>query len=92
MTTLPTVSVADPGGGHPRRAPSLPPPYTDQKFLNFMQVFGKIWQICMLAPAPGGLASPPTRNHGSLCPLLCVYYGKTRFPHIYAAYTTPALD
>ena len=30
----------------------------DQNFLNFMQFFGKIWQICKLAP-------PPTRNPGS---------------------------
>ena len=37
-------SVADPRGRSP-----------DQNFLNFMQFFGKIWQICILAP-------PPTRN------------------------------
>ena len=37
----------------------------DQNFLNFMQLFGKIWQICMLAPNPGGLVPPPTRNAGS---------------------------
>ena len=43
------------GGAHP----------TGQNFLNFMQFFGKIWQICMLAPSPGGLAPPPTRNPGS---------------------------
>ena len=45
----------------PWRAPTP----TDQNFLNFMQFFGKIWQIYMLAPPPGGLAPPPMRNHGS---------------------------
>ena len=37
-----------------------PPP--DQNFLNFMQFFGKIWQICILALLPGGLVCTPTRN------------------------------
>ena len=41
-------------GGAPARV--LP---KDQNFLNFMQFFGKIWQICMLAPPPEGLAPPP---------------------------------
>ena len=39
-------------------------PPTDQNFLNFMQFFGKIWQICMLVPPPEGVAPPPTRNPG----------------------------
>ena len=42
-----------------------PYPHTDQNFPNFMQFFGKIWQICMLAPPPGGLTPPPARNPGS---------------------------
>ena len=50
------MSVADPRGGAPP---------TDQNVLNFLQFFGKIWQICMLAPPPGGLAVPLTRNPGS---------------------------
>ena len=33
-------------------------PTPDQNFLNFMQFFGKIWQICMLAPPNAGLAPP----------------------------------
>ena len=52
--------VADPtkGGGRP----------PDQNFLNFMQFFGKIWQICML--------EPPTRNPGSApCPPHWLPYG-----------------
>ena len=51
--------MADPRGGAP-----LPLP--DQNFLNFMQFFGKIWQICLLAPPPGGLAPHPTRNPRSV--------------------------
>ena len=47
-------------GGRPGPAPP-----TDQNFLNFMQFFEKIWQICMLGPPPEGLAPPPTRNPGS---------------------------
>ena len=42
-----------------------PGPPKDQCFLNFIPIFAKIWQICMFAPLPGGLASPPTGNHGS---------------------------
>ena len=34
-------------------------------FLNFIQFFGKFWQNPRLAPLPGGLAHPPTRNLGS---------------------------
>ena len=29
---------------------------------NFMQLLGKFWQNRMMAPPPGGLASPPRRN------------------------------
>ena len=50
-----------------------PPPHTDQNFLNFMQFLGKIWQICMLASPPGGMAPPPTGNPGS-SPELLTYY------------------
>ena len=42
-------------------APDTCPP-TDQNFLNLIFLGGKIWQICMLAPLPGGLASTPRRN------------------------------
>ena len=52
------VSVADLRG-----CPQTPP--TDQNFLNFMQFFGKIGQICMLVPPPEGLVPIPTRNPGS---------------------------
>ena len=38
---------------------------TGGNFPNFMQFFGKIWQICMLTPPPEGLAPPPTSNPGS---------------------------
>ena len=31
----------------------------DQNFLNYMQFFGKTWQICMLASLPGGSVPPP---------------------------------
>ena len=41
-------------GGHSRHAPPI-----DQNPLNFMQFFRKIWQICMLALPPGGLAPLP---------------------------------
>ena len=44
--------------------PACPPPY-GPKFSYFHAVFGKIWQICMFAPRPGGLAPPPTGNPGS---------------------------
>ena len=46
-------------------APPVCAPPTDQNFLNFMQFWGKIWQICMLAPPPGGMAPLPTGNPGS---------------------------
>ena len=48
------ITVADPRG-----------PPTDQNFLNFVQFFRKIEQICMLAPPPGGLTPPPMGNPGS---------------------------
>ena len=35
------------GGGTPGAHPTM-----DQNFLNFMQFFGKTWQICMLGCAP----------------------------------------
>ena len=37
--------------GGSKGAPSADPP-TDQNYLNFLQFFGKIWQICMLAAPP----------------------------------------
>ena len=43
------------GGSKP---PPPPSPRTDQSFLNFMQFWGKIWQICILAPSAGGLGAP----------------------------------
>ena len=48
-------------GGSKGGTPGMHSPM-DQNFFNFMQYFGKIWQICMLAPPPEGLAPPPTRN------------------------------
>ena len=53
-------AVADPRG-RPRHAPPGMRPPTDQNIHNFMQFFGKTWQICMLAPPTGGLAPPPRR-------------------------------
>ena len=34
-------------------------PVADQNFLNFMQLFGKSRQICILEPPTGGSAPPP---------------------------------
>ena len=45
--------------------PGARPPPAKQNFLNFMQFLGIIWHVCMLAPPPGGIAPPPTRNPGS---------------------------
>ena len=50
-------AVADLRGARPSRPPG-------SKFFQFHAVFGKIWQIRMLAP-PGELARPPRGNPGS---------------------------
>ena len=55
---LPTTQNS--GGSNPGALPHYGP-----KFSQFHAVFGKILQNRMLAPPPGGLASPPTRNPGS---------------------------
>ena len=47
-------------GGSKGGALGAPPP-TDQNFLNFMQFFGKTWQICMLVPPPRRILDPPLR-------------------------------
>ena len=62
------LAVADPRGAPP----------TDQNFLNFMQFLGKIWQICMLEPTPGGMAPPPTGNPGSAPGLFSYVWFPTR--------------
>ena len=64
------------GGGAPNYGP---------KFSQFYAVFWKIWQICMLAPLPGGLASRPTRNPGSVpgnCPIFWAYAERAIFNYI----------
>ena len=56
-------------------------PPNDQNSFNFMQFWGKIWQNRMLAPPPGGLASPPWGNPGSATVVPCHNYlqgGKTK--------------
>ena len=40
-------------------------PPTAQKFLNFMQFFGKFGKSYVGGPLPDGLALPPTGNPGS---------------------------
>ena len=44
-------SVADPRG-------EGTPPLSDQNFLNFMQFFWKIWQICILTPPSWRVGAP----------------------------------
>ena len=52
-------------GGFKGVAPGVCPP-TAQNFLNFMHFFLSVWQNHRLAHPPGGLASPPTGNPGSV--------------------------
>ena len=64
------LAVADLRGG----AGDARPP-RGSKFFQFHAVFGKIRQICMLAPPPGELAPPPQGNPGSATDWVSLYMG-----------------